>query len=391
VNSWLAPYVSFADSYLVPPDLQNDPYGNRLPVAHGMSAEAGLKIATPDERLSGQVAVYQSVARNQEYLMATQLENDINPVGLNGAFDSDSTNGYGADTVSDGVQVTLTAVPAPNWRARLSAAFTGGRIESTRIYNVLYNDQFYENGAGQVTYADGTPVYVPAAFNAQKPTVPVGTPGAAPLTVTMMSTPGTAYYASPLPVSGAIAASSNVAKVLEAADPVHGAILTGATGLPLSSYQLNPALTGVTPQTRVPVAVSGEATTGYPEWAFNLTNLYTVPRGWLKGVEVGGSVIAGWRARMFYYYPAGLTPGSLNSGRALFSQPAQWVFNPILGYEHKFDRFTFSSQLNIYNLFNHYEVTVFPDYVSGWTNPSLLNANFFGQPRSYVWTNTISF
>ena len=84
------------------------------------------------------------------------------------------------------------------------------------------------------------------------------------------------------------------------------------------------------------------------------------------------------------------TAGPL-SPRALFSMPDVVRLDLILGYSRKMGRIGFSSQLNVYNLSNHYEVVISPDIVTGYNTPSNLNANFNQQPRSFVWTNRISF
>ena len=39
---------------------------------------------------------------------------------------------------------------------RLSAAWTGGEFKQRVSFGQLYNDQFYTNSSGQVTYADKT-------------------------------------------------------------------------------------------------------------------------------------------------------------------------------------------------------------------------------------------
>jgi hypothetical protein len=256
------------------------------------------------------------------------------------------------------------------------------------VYGQLYSDQFYESGSGQVTYADGTAVYVPATFNSKQLTVSQGTPGAVPLTVNLLSTPSSQYYASPQSVTGRILATSNGGRVLlSSPDPVHGSILTGQTNLPISNYQLNPALSGLTPAGVIDVANAGDATYGYPVYSANLTGLYTFPSGWIKGFRIGGSVRADWEFRSFYYYPAGYP----NSGRSLFLRPPEALLDLITGYSRKFGRVTWSTQLNVANLFNHYRVVIFPAPTSGWTDPSSLHANFEGQPRSYTWTNTLKF
>jgi len=180
-------------------------------------------------------------------------------------------NSVPVDRSSRGLQVVITAAPSPNWRMRLSAASVKGTVKSTTTYQQDYNDQFYANGAGQVTYANGTLVYVRPTFNVNSPVATSTTAGAFPLTIAMMSTPGNVYYANPAPLSGAINASSNAARVLRVVDPVHGAILTGATGLPISNIQINP---GFVPPGEILTTKQGDATTGYPELSLNYTNTY---------------------------------------------------------------------------------------------------------------------
>ena len=55
----------------------------------------------------------------------------------------------------------------------------------------------------------------------------------------------------------------------------------------------------------------------------------------------------------------------------------------------KFRRVTWSTQLNVSNLFNHYHVLVLPNYVTGWTG--VLDATFDAQPRAYTWSTTVQF
>jgi hypothetical protein len=245
-----------------------------------------------------------------------------------------------------------------------------------------------------VTYADGTMVYVPATYNSKTPTVPGGTAGAVPLTVAMMSSPSSSYYANPNLINGQINSGSNAAKVLSTVSPTHGAILTGATGLPISDLQLlSSSIPGIGIPGSINVAQNGDATTGYPVFSFNVTSVYVIPTGWLKGVRLGGTVSAGWKNRAYYYYPQGIgaASGPNGSPRSLFFLPTTSRFDAIAGYARRFRHVTFSSQINISNVFNHYEVIVYPNQVTGWTSPSGLTANFNQQPRMYTWTNQVSF
>jgi len=272
---------------------------------------------------------------------------------------------------------------------RLSAADTEGKILDTKNYNQLYNDQFYENSSGQVTYADGSLVYVNPTYNAKAPVATATTPGATPLTVAMMNTSSSPYYASPVNPTGAILSTSAVATVLKTVDPVHGAILTGATGLPISDLQITPS--AFTVPGSLALAEKGDKTLGYPEFAINFTNVYTFSHGWIRGFEVGGTISQSWRNSEYYYFPNGVTNGAGANQRALFSTPNLTRFDLILGYTRRYRRVSWTTQLNIDNLFNDYKVVIFPDEVTGWTVPSNLTAAFWGQPRLYVWSNTISF
>jgi hypothetical protein len=212
-----------------------------------------------------------------------------------------------------------------------------------------------------------------------------------PLTVTKMSTPTDLYYANPNLTNGQINAGSNAAKVLTAADPVHGAILTGTVGLPISAFQLVPSLIpGLSIPGAIPVATAGEHTIGYPEIGVDFTSVYTLDRGALKGVELGGTVRLSWKNRAYYYYPQGVGNGG-GFSPVQFFQPDGAQFDPIVGYTRRFGRFTFTSTLNIQNVFNHYHVVFYPDPVTGWSNPANISAAFDQQPRTYLWTNVIRF
>lgn len=391
VNSWLAPYGSVSSGHLVPPVVTHDPNGNSVPPSHFVGEEVGFKIGH-DARLSGSLAAYHTSAKNEEFQTTNNLAIDINPSGLNGKVGA-LGQGYAADVVSDGINLTLTSAPRPNWRMRLSAAVANGRYNTTLNYKQLYNDQFYEDAKGDVTYADGTIVYVPATYNSKVSPVTTATAaGAVPLTVTKLSTPSDPWYANPNLTTGQISNTSAASKALAVVDPVHGAILTGATGLPISALQLNPALIpGFNVPGSINVVQAGQVTTGYPEFSANFTSMYIISTGPLTGLRLGGTVSAAWKTRSYYYYPNGIPATDPSSGRTLFTLPTLSRFDAIVGYSRKVGKFTWSTQLNIYNLFNHYQVIIFPSQVTGWTSATALRANFNQQPRQYAWTNTLSF
>jgi outer membrane receptor protein involved in Fe transport len=382
--SWLRPYVGLSDSNQPPPVVAIGPTGEVPKPAHGLGAEVGLKFANRSGTFSGSLAAYGVNSKNEEFRITGPLQAAINPSGLNGRGPSGVW--VNVDRKSKGLEFTLTAAPTSNWRMRLSAATVEGTINSTRIYSQLYNDQFYAKD-GVVTYADGTPVWVPATPTSGTPTRPAGTAGAIPLTITLMNTPTSSYWANPQPITGAIATGSAVATVLRSTDPTHGPILTGVAGLPISALQIAPDPTSP-PPVNIPVSLSGEKTVGYPLYSASFTNLYSFSSGKLRGFKLGGTTRLGWKYRNFYYFPNGVVPGV---SRALFSYPTQVQFDLIAGYTRKIGRYTFSTQLNVANLFNRYHVLILPNANNGYRTPSLLNATFDNQPRAFTWTNEIRF
>lgn len=390
LRPWLAPYFTVSDSYTLPPSLNSTALNQVLPAAHALGEEVGFKIHSADGGLSGSVALYHVSDTNEQFNTTGTLSTDINPTGLNGRYSPGAGNGYPANVESNGLQTTITATPTPDWRVRLSAALVDGSIASTYSEQQVYNDQFYENSAGQITYADGTVVYVPAAFNSKELTVPAGTAGAVPLTAALISNPSSSYYANPNLTNGAIASGSNAAKVLETVSPAHGPILTGVTGLPISQLQLVASeIPGLSIPGTVILAEQGDSTTGYPELAVNLTGVYTFPSGWERGAYLGGTALGTWKNFGYYYYPNGVTTSG--AGRTLFSLPSESRFDLIAGYRRKIGRMVFETQLNVFNLFNHYRVVYFPDALTGWASIASLQANLSQQPRLYEWTNRISF
>ena len=119
---------------------------------------------------------------------------------------------------------------------KFGANFAQGTINSSKSYAQVYNDQFYENSSGQVTYQDGSLVYVNGT--ATKAAISTLAAGGVPLTVAMMNTSTSPYYANPSSVNPVINTSSGAATILKIVDPVHGPSLTGAVGLPISDLQI---------------------------------------------------------------------------------------------------------------------------------------------------------
>jgi outer membrane receptor protein involved in Fe transport len=382
LRPWLRPYFSVSDTYNLPGVLLTvpaDPLGRPAAISHSLGEEIGVKLGANDGRISGSLAVFAVQADDDPYAIPSQLRDSINPAGLNGRHLGATGTVINISRKSAGLQLALNARPAPTWRMRLSAAFVRGEVGTSTTYDALYNDQFYANSAGQVTYANGTVVYVRPTFLAAPGTS--ANAGYIPLTIAALSTPGNAYYANPDPVTGLIR-TSNGRTVLLRVDPVNGSIRTGVSGLPISQYQL----TGVTPLDKVVTSREGDRTTGYPEISVNFTNLYTVPGGKLKGFKIGGTANLSWRLADYYYYPNGYSP---TATRELFVRPTQVRFDGIVGYERRFKKFTWTTQVNANNLFNNYQVLIRPNNITGFSGVN--SAIWTAQPREYTWTNTIKF
>lgn len=385
LNALLRVYGNYSNCSFPPLAVDYDPVGNLSTTGRGRGSELGLKLQNADATLSGSLAVYHAQSRNERYAVNGTYLNYINPAGLNGRYENGGST-LSVDRVSRGVQLNLTAVPSRNWRLRFSGAETDGWLGAGKVYAQFYNDQFYTNSAGQVTYADGAVVYVAPTYNSRSPTVSPTAPGAIPLTVAMIGTPGSPYYGAPQPVSAQISSTSAVATVLRTVDPVHGAILTGVTGLPISRLQIDPGANR--PPGLIEVLKAGEKSTGAPKFAAAFTSLHTIGTGVLKGVELGGTFRARWLQRQFYYYPSGF---ALGRESALYSRPNQAYFDLIAGYNRKFRRFGWRTQVNIANVFNHYHLIILPNPVTGWSATNQLRATLDAQPRTYTWSNTVSF
>ncbi len=382
---WLHPYIGGSDTYNQVGQ-NNDPYGEQPKLTHGIGLEAGLKATSRDGNLSGTIALYHVKSENEQFAAQSAVLNAINPDGLNGRMGDTPNTQVHAAREAQGVQMMLTAAPArrKNWRMRLSAAFNDGRVGETRTYNQVYNDQFHQNPQGQVTYRNGAPVYVNPTYTAARPVVPAGTAGAVPLTIAMLNTPGNPYYANPVPYSGAINTGSAVANVLRQVDPANGPILTGAVGLPITALQINPG--SQPPPGSITVLQAGERNTGAPKYSLNFTNIYTFDRGLLAGFRIGGTARLAWKSIYYYYYTNGVTP----TVRPIpHYKPNLAVFDAIAGYHRKYKRFDWSVQANVYNMFNRYEVKLFPNAVSGWAGPN--GANFTDQPRALTVSTDIGF
>src|SRR5439155_24340756 len=124
------------------------------PVNHNLNLELGVKIHPESSKVSGSLSVYQRLD-TAEVFSGNAISSLVSPNGLNGQIPSGVANNIDANVRMHGATAALTASPTRDWRMRLSAAWTGGTFRSRSVFGQLYNDQFYSNSSGQVTYADG--------------------------------------------------------------------------------------------------------------------------------------------------------------------------------------------------------------------------------------------
>lgn len=397
LTEWLRPYYSVSSTYNTALVNANDPLGNAPRPSTGVGQEAGLKFTTRDGRLSGSIQAFTTDSKDEMINAGTGVRDLVNPTGLNGAHNGPAgakNQWVNLDRTTRGLEVILTASPLPNWRIRLAATSADGRNLTDKRYPMLWNDQFFvKNGA--VTYQNGAPFLVPttpsvitaniATLNRQTdPATLQGQGTWEPLTVAMMNDKSGPYWAQPADDNGRLQ-TSNLRRVLQYFVGPNGTALTGVTGLPLSAipyFWSDP--NGSKGETVV--AKKGEYTVGYAQYRFVFTNNYSFTGDSpLKGFGIGGTLALGLRNRTFYYN----TPGG---GRELYSSPNTWQVNLITSYRRRIGkRFEFATQVNVENLFNHYTLGTLPNNGSGFTVPANLAVTFYGQPRMYVWTNSLSF
>jgi outer membrane receptor protein involved in Fe transport len=400
ITSWLRWFYGYSANYNIA-NGQTDFYGEPVDQSYGRGQELGLKFTPLDSRISGSLQVYENRNTGFAFNAGAPVLASINPTN---ALNGPSNGPAGASTfvpedyISRGVELALNANPTPNWRIHFSANYSNGYVHSDATYGILYNDQFYTDNRGNVTYANGSPFLVPVTPGASitglsttvnpNTNILVGVP-TTQLTTAMIGNPGSPYYAwqgTTVTANGQIAPTSNVYKVLKNFNvPGAGTALTNNPGQPISAIQYawpDPGKTGG----NVVVTQSGQKTVAYPVYQFNLVNTYQVGSGPLKGLGALLSLTAQWQWRNFYYN----TPAS--PAPVLWKQASlgcQINLNPF--YEHKFKRFTWRTQVNITNLTNHYRVELTPNNGLGFTSPSNLGIRWDNQPRVYAWSNTITF
>lgn len=377
--SWQA-YATLSSSYIPQATQTRNLRGDTLRsiTASSPVPEVGFKFAGAEEKLTASLDYnFSTTQKNEATPVDVSFLDAVNPAGLNGRHGGPD-RWVNVDRRSRGAELKLTAQPSRQWRLRLSIGTTDGETTGDVRFAQLYNDQFHTDSHGGVTFADGTPVRVD----------PTGGGGTAltPLTVAMLNDPTNPFYAQPDPDSGSITGAAALGALAQI-DPVHGAVATGATGLPLSAMQYAWA-DPYRHQGEIQVFGAGEKTTGYNEADVNLQSHYAFTAGRLRGLGLFVDLRTTFGNRAYYVQQT--APGALpvNGTRSLFRLPRTTYVGLGLSYRHTWDDGrTFTSQLNIANLFNHYRVWLMPNPANGVLNVARLSM----EPRSAVWTNTLEF
>ncbi len=381
LNRFLRPYYGYSNAFNPPDIVQFGPDGEVTRSSQSIGHELGIKFVPQTGFISGSLSVYSVKSEDEQVSIPTELRQDINPAGINGAF-TPTQNWINVDRESQGAELILTAQPTRNWRARFTLSMTDGTVGESKRYAIFYNDEFNTDGRGGVTYADGTPLLV--AIDPTQNNNP-----AAPrtqLTIAMMNDPANAYFAVLDPDSGRI--TNAAALRLNTFSASGAAVGTGRTALPITSHQLNftdpNGLGGF-----ITVSQEGEPTSGYSKYSANLTNNYTFTEGRLRGLTIGGTVF--FRAKDRSYPFTQVTRDAngvvIDSERRMFSVPDSVRVNAVISYKRKLGRVDWVSQINIDNLLDSSKVIILPNGNTG--DPRTARYTF--EPRSFVWTNTFSF
>jgi outer membrane receptor protein involved in Fe transport len=378
----IRPYYGYSNAYNPPDIVQFGPDGEVTTASKSVGHELGVKFTPTSGWFSGSFAVYSVDSKDEQVSIPTDVRQDINPPGINGERQP-TQNWINVDRKSKGAELILTAKPRKGWDSRLTLSFTDGTVGSDKRFPIFYNDEFSTNGAGGVTYSDGTPLLVTIDPSQQNnPSAP-----RTQLTIAMMNDPANPYFAVLDPDSGRITNAS--ALRLNTSNAAGAPVATGRNGLPISAHQLRFTDPNGN-QGFITVAVAGEPTSGYAQYSANFTNNFTLTTGFLKGLSLGGTALYRASDRTYAYTQIIRNSSGVAVGteRRMFALDDSLRFNAVVSYKRKFGkRVEWTTQVNVNNMFNSYDIAILPNENSG--DPR--TARFTAEPRTWVWTNTFNF
>ncbi|GAB5562199.1 MAG: hypothetical protein SynsKO_38460 [Synoicihabitans sp.] len=313
-------YANYSESFKAAGAFRLDPDRNQLTSAIGKGSEFGFKFDTADRKYSGTISYYEMQFDGDQVNIGgnSVTRNSIDPNSpLNGRHGG---NFLSLDTEANGAEIQLVANPSDNLRFQFSYGYIiDSSVAQDFAIQANFNDSF-------LVGADGNPV----------------------------DTSG-----NPIPLGGGFVTLNDI---VWSAD---GQVATNARALNLegngeSGLKTNP-YTGQTMPDRV-IRGAGDKNDPWSRHNLNFLTKYTWTDGALKGFSLGGSM----RGRYDNFAGGGTT------------NPDYTVFDLILGYTKKFEKFGWSSQINVLNVTDK-------DYFLG------RQYTRWGNEREIVWTNTFRF
>lgn len=371
LREWLSPYVGLSSNYSPMSQFGSLLDGSPVPDGRGKGREAGVKFDVPRYRISGSLAYYSITSSNEALGLSSAQTSAVDPSGINGRL-----RPIGIYVLRDrrvnGYEASATARPTRSWRLR----FTFSRIQAVGFNAItlpqLYNDEFNTDGAGRVLFNDKSPALV--LSDPRNPNSAL-----IPLTVAMMKDRSSPYFANLDPTSGRIVnlAAGTLAAVGLTSRTDGRTIGTGRLGLPIADHQLgfvSPLPGGVV------IQQAGETAAGFPTNSFSTNAVYSFQEGRLRGLSLGGTLMAKTQVKGYYYTDS--------TGRRVLKRfPDQAFTSLMLSYGGKVGRYAWTTQVNVTNALNHISLMRLPDLGTG----RIIDARRDALPRSYTWTNTISF
>jgi len=372
VTKYLSPYVGVSSNYSPSSQFGTLMDGSPIPDSRGKGAEGGVKFDVPRYKLSGSLTYYSVTSENEFFGLSAAQISAVDPTGINGRFRPNG-NTVLRDREVRGYELTTTARPTRDWRVRFSLS----HIESIGVNGIklpqVYNDEFNTSADGNVLFDDKTVALVRTDPNNANSAL-------IPLTVGMMKNASSPYFANLDPSSGRILnlRAGTLASLGLVGRSDGRTIGTGKAGLPISQHQLG----FVSPfPDEVVIQRPGETATGFADYSVSTSAIYTFSSDrFLKGLSLGPTVAAKNMMRAYYYNDAA-------GNRVLKRYPDQVQVSMMVGYSRKFGRYTWNTQLNVNNAFNTISVSHLPDLGTGMN----IDARRDAMPRSYIWTNTVTF
>jgi outer membrane receptor protein involved in Fe transport len=352
--------------------------GANMPDGRGEGIEGGLKINGFGGRLSGSIALFRTDSRNQSAALSAEARSVTDPSGINGSYYATlRTPNYNFDRVTKGIEISGTAKPTRNWRLMFGYSFTNGEEGSSVTLPFYYNDEFKTNASGQVLLADGTPLRVPinssTAIAADGKTYPASV-ATQILTVNILRSGDAAgnYRAQLAADSGRIQNAAQLGLLISG-------VGTGRVGLPIAQHQL-----GFTPPVPgIDVRFGGERTSGFPRQSVTLTSMYTFTEGWKKGLGLGLNGRLDFDTIRYYY-----NDQAAGNRRTVLYGSDRALVNLIVNYKRPLmQKLLWTVQINVNNLTDQRQIETYPNVATGIID----NAAFRSDPRTIVFTSTISF